>query len=226
MMMQPAVISSRHPTAVQSGFTLLELLIALSIFSLVSVLSYGGLKAVLDAREVTDEAADRLGRLQVAMTTLGRDLEQVVARPWRDEFGAWAPALRYSAAATRPRLEFVRAGARAGAPTSLERVGWELRDGVLYRLTWNRLDGGSAEPAVVIPLLGDAADVRVEDLEWRFVEQAVGNTNADRVQTLGNWPGVGAEPEAAALPLRVILRMDVSEMGVIERSFPIPAAQG
>ena len=210
---------ARQPARRQPGFTLLELLIALSIFSLVSVLSYGGLQAVLDARRITDEAADRLGRLQVAMTTLGRDLEQAVARPWLGEFGVWAPAMRYSPAATRPRLELVRAGARAGAPTALQRVGWELRDGILYRLTWERLDGGRSEPDIRIPLLGDGDGLRVDAWEWRFTE-------ADAVagQAVGSWPGVGVDPRSAGLPQRLILWLDVAEMGRIERSFPMPGA--
>ncbi|MGH8772628.1 MAG: PulJ/GspJ family protein, partial [Burkholderiales bacterium] len=33
------------------GFTLLELLVALAIFALLSAIAYGGLNAVLDSRE-------------------------------------------------------------------------------------------------------------------------------------------------------------------------------
>ena len=43
------------------GFTLLELLIALAIFGLLSVMSYSGLKGVLDQHARTDEGSN-LGR--------------------------------------------------------------------------------------------------------------------------------------------------------------------
>ena len=51
----------RHRLA--HGFTLLELLIALAIFGLLSVMSYSGLTTVLDQHARTDAAADRLGEL-------------------------------------------------------------------------------------------------------------------------------------------------------------------
>ena len=71
----------------QRGFTLLELLVALAIFALVSVMAYGGLASVLDQQFATDEIAGQLARLQKTYLLLQRDFEQLVPRPVRDEYG-------------------------------------------------------------------------------------------------------------------------------------------
>ena len=59
-----------------TGFTLIELVVALAIFALLSVMAYSGLRLVLDARERTAQQAERLATLQLAFTVIGRDLEQ------------------------------------------------------------------------------------------------------------------------------------------------------
>jgi len=46
------------------GFTLLELLIALSIFSVMAVMAYGGLKTVLDGHQQIEASALNLESLQ------------------------------------------------------------------------------------------------------------------------------------------------------------------
>ena len=47
----------------QHGFTLLELLVALAIFSLVAVMAYGGLTSVLDQQFATEEIAGELAQV-------------------------------------------------------------------------------------------------------------------------------------------------------------------
>ena len=67
----------------QTGQTItdrtLELLIALAIFGLLSVMSYSGLTTVLDQHARTDAAADRLGELQKIYLLMQRDFEQIRA---------------------------------------------------------------------------------------------------------------------------------------------------
>ena len=46
------------------GFTLLELLVALSIFSILSVMAYGGLQSVITAKQSTEKAADRVSEIE------------------------------------------------------------------------------------------------------------------------------------------------------------------
>jgi general secretion pathway protein J len=66
-----------------AGFTLLELLVALSIFGLVATMSYSGLQAVMTQQSQTEIAADRLSELQKLYLIMQRDIEQVMcSRHW------------------------------------------------------------------------------------------------------------------------------------------------
>ena len=104
------------------GFTLLELLVALAIFGLLAAMSYSGLHAVLQQQLYTEQAAERLGALQKLYLIMQRDIEQIVARTVRDEFGdAQLPVVGGDA------LQFTRGGWRnpAGRQRStLQRVGY------------------------------------------------------------------------------------------------------
>ena len=67
----------------QHGFTLIELMIALAIFAVLSAMTYGGLRAVLNARNQSDQQAERLATLQTALVIMGRDIEQATPRSIR-----------------------------------------------------------------------------------------------------------------------------------------------
>ncbi len=151
---------SRH-----TGFTLIELLVALMIFAVLSVMAYGGLNLVLDARERMSARTDLLAELQMSFTLIGRDIEQAINRPVRDEFGDPRAALT----AIGGLMEFTRAGWRnpAGLPRSeLQRVSYYLDGDELKRLSWPTLDRTQANEPVETVLLGE-----VEDFEFRFLLQ-------------------------------------------------------
>lgn len=63
-----------------SGFTLLEVLVALFIFTILSMMMVASLRTVIDAEMRTEEKAKRLRDLQFVFLSLSRDVEQVVAR--------------------------------------------------------------------------------------------------------------------------------------------------
>lgn len=150
----------------QRGFTLLELVAALAIFALMSVMAYGGLSALLRTSEGLDESYQRLNDWQGAVHRMRLDLDQVRDRPIRDEFGDIQPAF-YSPESGR--IEFTHGGKRNPLllpRSSLERVGYFLdTDGRLMRLSWLNLDRGQSEEPLRLPLLND-----VETLEWRFLQ--------------------------------------------------------
>ena len=60
------------------GFTLLELLVALSIFSILSVMAYGGLQSVITTKQSTEKAAERISEIQLVMMRISNDLRQAV----------------------------------------------------------------------------------------------------------------------------------------------------
>ena len=76
------------------GFTLLELMIAITIFSVIATFVYAGLGVVLDTKQQTEQHLNRLAKLQLGLHLLQRDIEQAVNRPVRDQYGDSLPALK------------------------------------------------------------------------------------------------------------------------------------
>ena len=150
------------------GFTLLELLVALAVFAIMSIAAYSGLSNVLFTRAAVETENRRLAMAQLAFHRLGQDLEQVIPRSVRDESGEPEPALRGNTQDSEALL-FTRAGwdNPLGQPrANLQRVAYRLREGRLWRLHGDALDrGGLAEPREIMLL------DRVRELRLRFLDQ-------------------------------------------------------
>lgn len=192
----------------QRGFTLLELLIALGIFGLVSAMAYGGLNVVLDARQRTEVQAERLAELEQALLLLGRDLVQVTGRGVRDALGDPLPPMQ--GGDNGPvALEFTRAGwANPGnRPRSgLQRVAWGIEDDTLIRAHWWVLDRAQDSEPYQARLLGKVQAFTVEFMDAGRNPQE-------------SWPPAGAEPEQ--LPMAVRVTLELEDWGRLTRLFRI-----
>jgi general secretion pathway protein J len=158
-----------HVNRKMRGFTLLELLIALAIFGLLSVMSYSGLRSVLDQHAHTEAVADRLAELQKLYLVMQRDVEQIVPRPIRSEYGDESPALAGS-----ETLQFTRGGWSnpLGRPrSSLQRVGYAFEDDALVRYSWQVLDRAQDSLPLQQPLTEAVSNMSVRYLspggEWQ-----------------------------------------------------------
>lgn len=191
-----------------SGFTLLEILIALFIFSIVSLILAGALRRVIDANTRTTVHAERLNQLQVALLLMSRDVEQAVSRPVFN-------------AAGRPEKEFVgtptvfaftHAGSAdaAGAATrsGLQRTRYEWHDGGLWRVRWNELDQAPTSRASSRQLLENVTTARFEYLDKD------GHFHA-------RWPVDGRSSEI--LPRAVRIYLTIADWGTISQLYVIAA---
>ncbi len=201
-----------------AGFTLLELLIAMAVFAIMSVLAYSGLRAVLDADHVTRASSGQLADLQVSLSVLERDLAQMVDIQVRDEFGDRLPPLRLRAGNEEPLLEIVRAG--AGGDQRLRRTAWRLTESGLERELWPGVDVTDTEQMRIQPF----ADLVEEDerlgVESGFAFVVRGPSGLERVTS---WPPEGLDPSSSQLPLAVELVLDVPRLGQIRRLIPVGA---
>ena len=128
--------SRAFPTA---GFTLFEMLIALAIFSLVSMMAGSLLYQAVEAQTRATRLGDRLIGVERGLTRVARDLAQSVARGVRDELGDKASAMRISA----NMIEFTRSGwsnPAQHARSELQRVRYSVEEGALQREYWDVLD--------------------------------------------------------------------------------------
>lgn len=200
----------------QSGFTLLELLVAMGIFALLSAMAYGGLNNILHERKVTEEHATRLAELQKTFLWLGRDIEQGVNRPIRDEFGDPQLAMR-GLDVGQYQLELTRAGWRnpAGrARSNLQRVAYGVHDEKLIRYYWNVLDRAQdSKPLETVLLDG------VIRMELRFMS----NQGTGKDSWSNDWPSttLGATP-SGDLPRAVEVTLETEAEGRITRLFQVP----
>lgn len=196
------------------GFTLLELLVALAIFAVLSVLAYGGLRNVLDTRAHVAVEAGRLTALQTAFSLMERDIEQTFARSVRDNYGDARPALMGgSAGSAASLLELTRAGYRnpaARARSQLQRVAYQLQEGRLLRLTWQVLDRAPNSEPQQSELLTD-----VTAAEVLFYDQ---NLTPQRVWPLPDAGSVAPQ----ALPRAVEVSVEITGWGRVTRLFRVP----
>ena len=78
----------------QSAFTLIEVLVAMAIFGIMSALAYMTLAQTLDNSGMLSERMDRLQAVQRTMNYLSTELLQATPRPIRADLGQYEPALR------------------------------------------------------------------------------------------------------------------------------------
>ncbi len=125
----------------QGGFTLLELIVAIAVFSAMAAAGYGGLGNVLDAHAVLDARRVEFGNLVTAVNLLQQDVENVVARSVRDAFGDDVPAIRSGAGGALLELtRYTAAGVFRESGVDLRRVEYRLEAGQLFRVSWEELD--------------------------------------------------------------------------------------
>lgn len=145
-----------------AGFTLVELLVAVSIFAIMSVLSYGGLRHLLSLERGLLAATGRYDRLEFAVIMLESDFNELRPRGVRDELGGPEPALRAGLGGDLLSLTRHVAPAPGTDGVALRRVRYRLEDGRLYRDVWEALDRTPATPYTTRRLLDgvEAFDVR------------------------------------------------------------------
>jgi len=194
----------------QRGFTLVEMLVALTIFALMSVLAYRGLTAVLQTREHLTEDNRRWRDIALTLAQLEQDMSMVVDRPVRDSGDLPLPALvgnPQALGANDAQLSFSRMGMawQTGVLADVQRHGYRLNNGTLEQLVWPVLDRAPLTEPVVHALLE-----RVNRFELRYLDGS------------GNWQPRWPLPGVAALPaaLEVVLELDGGV--AVTRVFALP----
>ncbi len=165
--------STKKPA--RNGFTLLELLIAIAVFAIMSAMAYGGLSSVISNSAIIEAEMEKIRTVQRAMFTMTRDFTQMSRRKIRDEFGNQQPHL-VSGTNIDYLVEFTRNGRRNPAKllrSHLLRVAYRLEDDQLSRLFWPQLDRVQGmEPYEDILLEGvNLAELRYMDDKGKWHDQ-------------------------------------------------------
>jgi general secretion pathway protein J len=182
-----------------SAFTLIEVLVALAVFGVLSMLAYATLGSTLSNADYLSDRMDRLQSVQRAMRFLTTDLLQTAPRPVRTELGdSYSPAL-YSSLSGDFAIELTHSGWTnpAGLPRgTLQRVAYRIEDGVLLRYHWGVLDRTYSNEPVVTELLDD-----VDGLFFRFFGPTGESSEIWPPQAQQGGRGLRARPRAVEIVL-------------------------
>ena len=190
----------------QTGFTLLEVLLALVIFAMLSLSAYAVLQGVIRNDEVSRDKITRLSELQRAFATLSRDFTQTIPRPVRingETSTVLFQAERFQLNSEDGAVMFVRAGwLNPGGElrrSELQRVGYRLRQQTLERLTYLYPDAVTGTEPAATSLLS-----KVTAFSLRFYRN-------------GEWLTQWNTP--TELPAAVEITLTLEDYGTIRRRF-------
>ncbi len=196
----------------QEGFTLLEVLLAVGITALIGVGAYYLFDQAVRAEKAMKARTAEFSALQRTVSYLEDDLMQAVPRPVRGEYGETLFALTsrnilYPVELTRTGWSNFAGGRRS----ELQRVAYQVKDGVLYRLYWRVLDRAQDTLPREQALLKSVGQLRFRFMDaegawhddWPSLEmmQAAGNT----------------ENDVALMPRAVEFTLETDRFGTIRR---------
>lgn len=191
------------------GFTLIEVMVAMAIFGVMTVLAYMSLGQTLANAALLTARMDRLQAIQRTMRFIGNDLLTAAPRPVRSELGdSYLPAVQVTA--SNDYLLAITHGGwpnPAGLPRStMQRSVYLLQEDKLLRVYNTVLDATYSNNAITTEILDG-----VVSLEFRLLQ--------DNLETINQWPPLGAQGAYAlqVRPRAVEIILTLEDEGEIRR---------
>jgi len=203
--------ASKANCAHQHGFTLLEVLVAITIFTIMSVTALTGMKSIMDAQQKVEQVDGVITALQRTLSYLDQDFQYLINREARDEYGNPQASIKADTGGYQLILitTMNRKNTLNQQRSSLMRVGYNLDEETLVRQAYQQVDGASEEQSNQRTLLTD-----IEEVQIRFMDK---NNNWQLY-----WPTPGAVSSGSTLPKAIEFNLLHKQMGKITRLFPIP----
>lgn len=199
------------------GFTLVEILVATAIAAILAAMAFTAMSQAMQNRERVRAAQARVIALQATIRSFVQDFSQLAPRPVRVPVGEGYEAALLGRAGGSAQVVFTRGGWSNPAGiqrSSLQRVRYELRDGVLYRDHWTVLDAQTQPEPVQRAMLD-----QVEAFTIRYMN--------DARQWQDNWPPPqpGNPDELRFLrwrPIAIEVTLRLTDWGTITRLIEVP----
>jgi general secretion pathway protein J len=174
--------------AVLAGFTLLELLIAISVLATVSIIAWRGLETLLSTRARLEPEGERVRTLLTAFGQLDRDLAQTINPTL---FAFTTSPVTVAVIGGQPALSIMRlAPVEADGPSALQSVGYRVEGGFLVRSASRPMRGRgaiAAEEITNVRLLENVKSVQLR--VWRDGPGWVDPLASDGTTALPTLPG-------------------------------------
>lgn len=190
------------------GFTLFEILIALFIFTIVSIILTSTLHSIFDFEAHMEKNSKRFSELQLAMLLFSRDVEQIINRPSINVKGITEETLIGNVNS----ITFTHAGLLnpdgSEPRTTLQRTHYYLNKNHMVRETWDVLDQTSKSQTHSRNLI-EGYDLRFQYLDENGVFQT-------------KWPPPSSR-KALPLPKAIRISLTLDHWGKISQLFLIPS---
>lgn len=156
-----------------SGFTLIEVLVSIAIFSTLSLAAYQVVNQIQRSNEVSLERSTRINELQRSLVIMDSDFRQMALRQFRTDGEEPTSALlqwqEYLLDSDAKGVMFTRLGwhnpQQQFPRGEVTKVGYRLKESTLERVWWRYPDTPAGQAGVVTPLL-----TQVESLDLRFYD--------------------------------------------------------
>lgn len=192
------------------GFTLLEILLAMMLFSIMSLSVYQVLQGVLRNVEIARQKSIQLRTIQRAMRLLDRDITHAIIRPFKNIETSRKPD--FSAGKNQlisEGIELIRNNRfNPGGiffRSELERVGYRLRNGVLERINYRYPDNLPTMLPTITPIIKNVTKFKLlffQNGQWK-----------------DEWVAIDT------LPKGIDITLDIEGVGVIQRIFMLTAIE-
>lgn len=194
---------------VSHGFTLLEILLAMFIFTIVSMIIVSALHSVFTTQSAVEKRAKRLAELQIAFLYISRDFEQAINRPINLPNGGLESAFLGSP----DSVTFTHSGVinpqGIKQRSSLQRVHYFVSGNQLIRESWPQLDRTPESSVERKVLLTD-----VSSLAFKYLDA--------KNNFFSRWPSPGEMGNMGSLPKAVKILVTLPDLGKISQLYIIP----
>lgn len=195
------------------GFTLIEILIALTVFAILASITSSTLYYAFSTRTRVNEQSERMSTLQLAISLIQQDTSQTIERAIRGNdmrlFPIFVGRTEY--------MEFTRDGdvnpGSIDKRSTLKRIAYVCENGTLIRRTWDGLDPENRNIHADKPLIDN-----LTECHFGFLNQ--------NLEVFSEWraDAVNQNQNKESLPKAIQFNLTLRDQGEINLLFTIPGA--